>query len=173
MKIFDLKDNEIQVSPEILTISIFEDIWNSDKNKSKVNAYNDFKYIYHLCDFNSPYNNYSEEKRSQAIKEEVLGKKEYTPSEKVLKACIIYKELKETPIERLFTSVKNKIEEISAYLGNSELTDESVTPVLKIFDSMSKIVGQYKTLEAAVRSEKENTAVKIRGDKKVDSYFNE
>ena len=173
MKIFDLKDNEIQVSPEVLTIAIFEDIWNSDKNKNKSNAYNDFKYIYHLCDFNSPYNNYSEEKRAKAIKEEVLGKKDYEPSEKVLRGCEIYKELKETPIERLFISVKNKIEEISTYLGTSELTDDSVTPVLKIFDSMSKIVGQYKTLEAAVKSEKENTSVKIRGDKKVDSYFNE
>jgi hypothetical protein len=173
MKIFDLKDNEITISPEILTIGIFEDIWNSDKSKNKINAYNDFKYIYHLCDFNSPYNNYSEEKRTQAIKEEVLGKKDYEPSDKVIQACIIYKELKETPIERLFTSVKNKIEEISMYLSTNELTDDSVTPVLKIFDSMSKIVGQYKTLEVAVKSEKENTSVKIRGDKKVDAYFNE
>ena len=59
------------------------------------------------------------------------------------------------------------------YLSTNELTDDSVTPVLKIFDSMSKIVGQYKTLEVAVKYEKENTSVKIRGDKKVDAYFNE
>jgi hypothetical protein len=173
MKIFDLKDNEVVVSPEILTILVFEDIWNSDKSKNKKNAYNDFKYIYHLCDFNSPYNNYSEEKRIEAIKEEVLGEKTYLPSEKVQQACRVYKNLKETPIERLFTSVKDKIEEMSDYLKENELTDDSVTPVLKIFDSMSKIVGQYKTLETAVKSEKESTTVKIRGDKKVDSNFNE
>ena len=71
MKIFDLKDNEITISPEILTIECFETLWKSDKSKNKINAYNDFKYIYHLCDFNSPYNNYSQEKRIEAIKEEV------------------------------------------------------------------------------------------------------
>lgn len=173
MKIFDFKDNEVVVSPEILTILVFKDIWDSDKSKTKKNAYNDFKYIYHLCDFNSPYNNYSEERRVEAIKEEVIGEKTYTPDEKVKKGCLVYKELKQTPIERLFISVKDKIEEMSSYLKENELTDDSVTPVLKIFDSMSKIVGQYKTLETAVKSEKETTNVKIRGDKKVDSNFNE
>ena len=173
MKIFDFKDNEVVVSPEILTILVFKDIWDSDKSKTKKNAYNDFKYIYHLCDFNSPYNNYSEERRIEAIKEEVIGEKTYTPDEKVKKGCLVYKELKQTPIERLFISVKDKIEEMSSYLKENELTDDSVTPVLKIFDSMSKIVGQYKTLETAVKSEKETTNVKIRGDKKVDSNFNE
>lgn len=173
MKIFDLKDNEITVSPEILTINVFKDIWDSDKSKTKKEAFNDFKYIYHLCGFNSPYNNYSEQKRIEAIKEEVVGKKDYVPSEKVKRACIVYKDLKETPIERLFTSVKDKIEEMSSYLKENELTDDSITPVLKIFDSMSKIVGQYKTLETAVKSEKETNNTKIRGDKKVDGNFNE
>ena len=173
MKVFDFKDNEVVISPEILTIAVFNDIWDSDKSKNKKNAYNDFKYIYHLCDFNSPYNNYSEEKRIKAIKEEVVGQKDYVPSEKVKQACLVYKELKQTPIERLFISVKDKIEEMSTYLKDNELTDDSVTPVLKIFDSMSKIVGQYKTLETAVKSEKETLNVKIRGDKKVDSNFNE
>jgi hypothetical protein len=173
MKIFDFKDNEVVISPEILTIAVFNDIWDSDKSKNKKNAYNDFKFIYHLCDFNSPYNNYSEEKRIEAIKEEVIGEKTYTPSDKVKQGCKIYKELKETPIERLFISVKEKIEEMSDYLKDNELNDDSVTPVLKIFDSMSKIVGQYKTLETAVKSEKETTNVKIRGDKKVDGNFNE
>ena len=95
MKIFDLKDNEVTISPEILTISIFEEIWNSDRSKNKKNAYNDFKYIYHICDFNSPYNNYSDKKREEAVKEEVIGEKTYNPSEKVLQACTIYKNLKE------------------------------------------------------------------------------
>lgn len=173
MKIFDLKDNEIIVSPEILTIEIFHDIWTDDKSKTKNKALNDFKYIYHLCDFNSPYNNYSEEKRKESIKEEVLGNKGYIPSEKVEQGCKVYKALKETPIERLFYSVKDKIEEISYYLNNTELTDDTIAPVLKIFDSISKTVSQYKSLEDAVKSEKNTTGNKVRGDKQVNSSFNE
>ena len=173
MKVFDLKDNEIIISPEILTISAFDEIWSSDKSKNKNNAYNDFKYIYHLCDFNSPYNNYSEEKRIQAIKEEVLGQKDYNPSEKVKQACVIYKHLKESPIERLYNGVKDKIEDITKYLNENEFTDETSQTTLKVIDSVSKLVGQYKTLETAVKSEKESSTVKIRGDKKVDSNFNE
>jgi len=169
MKIFDLKDNEITISPEILTIECFETLWKSDKSKNKINAYNDFKYIYHLCDFNSPYNNYSQEKR---IKEEVVGNKEYEASEQVQQACKIYKGLKETPIERLFNSVKDKIEEMSDYLKENTLDGESVTPVLKIMDSISKVISQYKTLESAVKSEKETTAIKNRGDKIVNTSFN-
>lgn len=173
MKIFDIKDNEIIISPEILTIEIFNDIWKSDKSKNKTNAYTDFKYIYHVCDFNSPYSNYSDGKRIEAVKEEVIGNKEYTPSQQVTQACEVYRGLKEGPLDRLLTNVKNKIDEISDYLKDNELTDESVTPVLKIFDSMSKIVSQYKSLESAVKAEKENNAVKIRGDKQVNAQFNE
>lgn len=173
MKIFDLKDNEIVISPEILTVDIFHQIWTDDKSKNKNKALNDFKYIYHLCDFNSPYNNYSEEKRKESIKEEVLGDKTYIPSEKVQQGCEVYKALKETPIERLFYSVKDKVEEISNYLNETELTDTTITPVLKIFDSISKTVSQYKTLEDAVKSEKNATGNKIRGDKQVNSAFNE
>lgn len=173
MKVFDLKDDEVIISPEILTISVFNEIWNSDKSKNKKNAYNDFKYIYHLCDFNSPYNNYSEEKRIQAIKEEVLGQKDYNPSEKVKQASVVYKSLKESPIERLYNGVKNKIEDITKYLNENEFTDETSQTTLKVIDSVSKLVGQYKTLEAAVKADKETLNVKIRGDKKVDSNFNE
>jgi hypothetical protein len=36
----------------------------------------------------------NQEKRIEAIKEEVLGKKEYEPSEQVQQACKIYKSLK-------------------------------------------------------------------------------
>lgn len=173
MKVFDLKDNEVIISPEILTISVFNEIWNSDKSKNKKNAYNDFKYIYHLCDFNSPYNNYSEEKRIQAIKEEVLGQKDYNPSEKVKQASVVYKSLKESPIERLYNGIKDKIEDITKYLNENEFTDETSQTTLKVIDSVSKLVGQYKTLEAAVKADKETLNVKIRGDKKVDSNFNE
>lgn len=173
MKVFDLKDDEVIISPEILTISVFNEIWSSDKSKNKKNAYNDFKYIYHLCDFNSPYNNYSEEKRIQAIKEEVLGQKDYNPSEKVKQASVVYKSLKESPIERLYNGVKNKIEDITKYLNENEFTDETSQTTLKVIDSVSKLVGQYKTLEAAVKADKETLNVKIRGDKKVDSNFNE
>jgi len=173
MKVFDLKDNEVVISPEILTIEIFAEIWKEDKSKTKINAYTDFKFIYHLCDFNSPYNNYSEEKRTEAIKEEVLGKKDYEPSDKVKQACEIYKRLKQSPLEVLLNSVKNKIFEFSKYLDDNEVDAESTTASLKIIDSMSKVVSQYKSLESAVKAEKQDTAVKIRGDKQVNSEFNE
>jgi hypothetical protein len=173
MKVFDLKDNDLIVSPEILSISVFKDIWDSDKNKNKKDAYNNFKYIYHLCDFNSPYNNYSEEKRIEAIKEEVIGQKDYIPSEEVKQACVVYKNLKETPIERLFYGVKDKIEDITQYLKENDFTDDTSQTTLKVIDSVSKLVSQYKTLESAVKAEKETTNVKIRGDKKVDGNFNE
>jgi hypothetical protein len=173
MRIFDLKDNEITVSPEVLSILVFKDIWDSDKSKNKKNAYNDFKYIYHICDFNSPYNNYSEKKREEAVKEEIIGEKTYTPSEKVLQACRVYRNLKESPIERLFYAVKDKIEDITLYFKDNDFNDETSQTTLKVIDSVSKLVGQYKTLESAVKAEKETTNVKIRGDKKVDGNFNE
>lgn len=173
MKIFDLKDNEIIISPEILTIEVFSDIWKADKSKNKINAYNDFKYIYHTCDFNSPYANYSDSKRSEAVKEEVIGNKEYTPSTDVTTACRVYSALKESPIERLFNGVKEKIEDITAYLKNNDFNDETSQTTLKVMDSVSKLIGQYKTLESAVKAERETMAVKIRGDKQVNSQFNE
>ena len=59
------------------------------------------------------------------------------------------------------------------YLNNNEIDENTLPTVLKIIDSTSKIVGQYKTLEQAVKNEKETSSSRIKGDKKVDANFNE
>jgi|688.fasta_scaffold51388_3 hypothetical protein len=173
MKIFDLKDNQVIISPEVLSIKVFKDIWDGDKTKEKINAYNSFKYIYHICDFNSPYNNYSFEKRKKAVIEEVIGNNGFEENEIIKQACQVYSSLSVTPIERLFNEAKEKIHQMADYLNNNEIDENTLPTVLKIIDSTSKIVGQYKTLEQAVKNEKETSSSRIKGDKKVDANFNE
>ena len=83
MRIFQQKDNNIIVSPEVLTIPEFSAIWKADKTKDKVEAFKAFTYIYHTVDYNSPYSNYPKDKKDESIKQDMLGDPEYKVSDKV------------------------------------------------------------------------------------------
>ena len=54
MRIIDLIDSKIVISPEALCISPFSELWQSDKSKDKTLATNQIKYIWFYSDFNSP-----------------------------------------------------------------------------------------------------------------------
>ena len=174
MKIFDLKDDEIIISPEMLTIDVFNTIWIKDKTKNKINAFNDFKYIYHLCDYNSPYSNCANYERENKIKEEVLNDKKYTASAEVEKGVKVYKNLLESPLTRLLDATKRKIDDIVVLFNTTKPEDYKQAKEAKdIMSGLGLIASGLKTLETEVRKEKENMGAKYRGEKIVNAPFNE
>lgn len=173
MKIFNNINNVITVNPEVLTIPQFSIIWKADKSKDKSQAFKEFTYIYHMCDYNSPYSNFPDNKRKETVKLDCLGDKDYNPSKEVKQAIDKYKELQETPLQRLLQAVKNKVDDITDYFNTVDITDDNIRTVLDAFGKISTTVANFDKLQQAVEKEKDSTNDRVRGGREVNPDFNE
>ena len=174
MKIFDIEDNNVKVSPEILTIKAFKDVWDLDTSKNKENAYRDFTYIYHMCDFNSPYSLYPSTERDSSVKTEVLGDSKYKVKKEVTEAVIQYKKCIESPLTRLLDASKKRIDDIVYYFNNNDVEDISEAKIsADILKNIGATAASFKNLEEEVRKSRENSSAKNRGNVHVNSEFSE
>jgi len=162
---------QVTVKPETLSIKIFKDVWDKDKDKNKENAFIDFAYIYHSCDYNSPYSNYSELDRVNKIALEVLGNVKYKPSKEVILACEVYKELIDTPITKMYMVTKNKVNEIVDFIKDVVVDEDNIKSIQTMVKDFTTFASSYKELEALVRKEKEGIKNKIRGDKSENERY--
>lgn len=173
MKILDLKNNTVVVNPEVLTIPEFATIWKEDKSKDKELAFKHFTFIYHLCDFNSPYANQPRHKKEDLIKLDCLGDAKYVPANSVQLAIDKYRELQETPLQRLLKSARNKVDDIAQYLDDTDINDDNVKNILDAFGKISVTVSNFDKLQEAVNKEKEANNVHVRGNKEINNKYNE
>jgi len=173
MKVFQQKDNKVIVSPEILTIPEFAAIWKSDKTKDKVEAFKAFTYIYHSIDFNSPYSSYPRDKKEATIKQDMVGDANFKVSQLVIDGMNKYRELQETPLQRLLQAARNKIDDIANYLNDTSVDDESIKLILEVYKNISTAVGNFDKLQQAVEKETEKQTSRNRGDINVNSKYNE
>ena len=86
MKVFELKDNQIIIDPNFLTIPEFGAIWDKDKTKDKHTAVTHFTYIYHVCDHASPYSNYPIAKRMEAVQADLITDPKWKQSKEIREA---------------------------------------------------------------------------------------
>lgn len=173
MKVFQQKDNQVIVSPEVLTIPEFSTIWKADKTKDKVEAFKAFTFIYHYIDYNSPYSSYPRDKKEETIKKDMLGDSKFKITQPIQDALLKYKELQETPLQRLLQAARNKIDDIATYLNDTSVDDESIKLILEVYKNISLAVGNFDKLQQAVEKETEKQTSRNRGDINVNSKYNE
>lgn len=170
MKIFNFKNFQVIIDPEVLTVPEFFVIWDKDKSKDKTKAFKELAYVYHMSDFNSPYSNLSEEKKKQRVGNDIMKNQNYNPPDYVKNAITKYKELSITPKERLLLSAKRKIDQVAEYMDNSNVSDETLNNILKIFKDLQPIVANFDNLEEAVKKEKLNKTEKRRAGRKTSLF---
>jgi len=172
-KIFDLVNNNVVVNPEVLSVPQFSTILSKDKTKDKVNAFKAFTYIYHISDWNSPYANFPEKRKEETVKADCMGDSNYTPTQEVIDAIKKYKELQETPLQRLLQATKNKVDDIATYLESTSIDDDNIKTIMDAFGKISTTIANFDKLQQAVQKEKEQSNVHIRGNKDINTDFNE
>lgn len=166
MKVFDLKNNQLIIEPQVLTVPEFLCLWERDKTKHKEQAFKDFGYVYHMSDFNSPYSGYPEDKREEVIKQDIYKNPKFKPDKDLLKACYKYRDLTSTPKQRFVIAAKNKLDEITTFLIKTPVDLETMEIIQKIFKDLSPTIANFDKLEDAINKEAEKAGTKVRGDKK-------
>lgn len=173
---------------ELLLINEFNALLDSNRNKCKedpegiykLRAFKEFKYIYLMLDWQSPYSDFPERTRNkEALKQSELTDEEY--NDEVFKiACRKYKEIIESfRTYKLLQSVYSVVDKLIIYFTKlvdfSETNDETGQLLYKAKDVIAEIKGIGPLLDEIRESEnrlrkdieKQN---KIKGDY-VPGYF--
>jgi hypothetical protein len=103
----------------------------------------------------------------------MLGDAKFKVSQPISDALTKYKELQETPLQRLLQAARNKIDDIASYLENTSVDDESIKLILEVYKNISTAVGNFDKLQQAVEKETEKQTSRNRGDINVNSKYNE
>lgn len=182
MKIFilDEEDNLILNQPEVLLIKEFSDLWEPDRNKCKddktgkkrYRATNEFKFIYLVYDWQSPYKEYSEYERVVAAAADA-GLAEASLKDPLLKkACRKYIDLQDTRLLSLLRSAYGMTDKLKLFYDTVDLTERDGETgkyvvdhksALQALGSLGKAIQSIKDLEEDVKKDMEEKST-IKGD---------
>lgn len=159
MGLFNLRNNMVQIEPEILLIPEVKVLWDRDSSKDKIRAYKELSYIYFLYDFKSPYQNVDEQHRELEVKKDFLKDEKYPIDKDFQNAIDKYINLQITPSLRLLNAARGAQEKLTTFFKDKGTDDKNYTSNL---EKIGKIIESIDKLEERVKKEIK-TDEKIRG----------
>jgi len=163
MRIIDLVDEKLVISPEALCISPFSEIWANDKSKAKTVATDQIKYIWFFSDYNSPYYKHPEKDRHDILVNDVIKDKNFKITKEIKEGIQKYKELTTSPaveaVEAAFAFMR-KIQDYFKTVNLAEVNNPKA--VTDIFANMPKMVSALNEAKKNAYAE-ETSGVKVRG----------
>lgn len=169
MKIIDLIDSKIVISPEALCISPFSDIWLNDKTKDKTLATNQIKYIWFYSDFNSPYYVHPELDRHNMILSDIIKDKKFEITDIIKKGIDKYKELNNSPALQAVDAGYVLMDKIHTYFKDIDLSTVDAKKVMDMFINMPKAITALNEARRNVYSE-QTSGVRVRGNADVGMF---
>lgn len=181
MKLFIFENQKLELNKdEILLIREFAELWDPQRNKMPGDlrggerrlAFREFTYIYLMCDWESPYKNFSDnERHNEALYDSSLTEKQFEDA-KFQRAVKKYKDIQETHMARLLKSAYRAVDELRLFyeLVNLQERDDKGMPVhnaKQVLDSLGglgKVISSIEQLEEVVRKQKEASGKVLRGD---------
>jgi hypothetical protein len=150
---YDELAKEIKIDgPGLLFVTEFETLFNRDTTGSyKERAFKEFKYIFLMLDWRSPYADYNEHDRHNAAREDSrLTENEWQDLD-FRAACRKYKALQESALEwRLLQSAKKVVNEFIIYFNSVDPSERDLVtgkPIFKVKDVMAEVNGISDVLE--------------------------
>ncbi len=179
MKLLTYEDYEVKIAPEALSLSVFRDIWERDKNKDKRMARMEISYIYLMEDPRSDYLAITDLKQrsSEIIKDEGLPKG-WKPDEKIRAAQDFYKE--KLPVQAKWLASEqvyiNKLEELMLNINPGATNKEGrfINPLnqsTQLIETYNKAIKQYTETEKTIFADLQHEE-KIRGTQEKGMFEN-
>lgn len=183
MKLFKIKNWQVQVEEEVWTLQPFKVLLDRDKTKDKEIAMKEMAFIYHFSDVKSDYVYIGDkDDRESEIKKDIGLPKKWKADSKIKAAIDFYIERSVTPSERLYKAGVKSANDIATYLNNTGVllaerdekgkpvnTINSITGALKgIPDIMKNLSNSYK----ALIKEKEDLENKSKGSQQMGMFEN-
>lgn len=150
MSLFKFKADSIIVTKEISELKWFKKI-AGHKNSATY-----FAYIFHLCDYKSPYAIFSEEEKQKKLKDELLDGKE--PPKFVIEAIEAYKDLSKTDSIRLLEAARTGVRNLREYFETedpnySKDPGKAAKNLMSNLNNVGKILKSLEEWEEQVKKE--------------------
>ena len=179
MKLFTLKNWQLQVSEEAWGLLPFGNILKRDKSKEKELANKEMLFVYFYSDIRSKYIIMKHEDRVSEIKKDIGLPADWEVDEVIQNAIDFYTS-EESALERLYKQTLTAVQAIGDYLENSkELLAERdnhgkpVYDISKITTSVQKVPKLMKDVKDAYKEvvkEIEDTENKKKGSRTFNTF---
>ena len=180
--IFRVEDRVVKPNDEVLQVPPFNEIWERDKSPNKEVALQEFTYIEFMTSAlkTNPYRGYSEDRKSEVIKRDVVHIENWQPDILVLKGMDKIKEFQREGSESysLYLSAvvaKNKLQDFFNTFNMNKVNMKTGAPIYKPKDitaalqDLDKTIISLQSLERKVEEDLFETA-KIKGQKEVSIF---
>lgn len=171
-KIIDLKDGKVIIAPECLVIEPFKSVWEKDKSKDKLDAFNIIQYVWFYSAFKSPFFAHSNEDRHKLITESILKDPKFKVT-KELEACIeMFEKINTTVAMKLFRSAQESVVRMEKFFREVEYTEDNVAKIQKAIIDMPKMQeAVQKAFENCMKEQ--SSGDKVRGNATLGLFENQ
>lgn len=168
---FELNEkNQVMPTAEALLVPEFHAIWIADKERHKEQAMEEFKYLWFVASFKSPYKkNTSKEEIGQRVADEILLKPKYKPHKRVLDAIKAFEKQQYTKSLQLYDMADNVIDKAIEYYKSISVEDlaENFEKIVKTTQNIPTIVKQLEAARAAVEKDMTTDAKATKSGKQI------
>ena len=152
MALFRFERSKVIPTKELVEIKAFRKL-NEMEDSDRL-----LSYVYHRCDWDSPYATTAENTRVEQLKEDLLDGEE--PSELLLEACKKYIELQKTPSSELLDSAKIAARSLKNYFEEADPTtsDNPGREAKDLMANLTKVgdlLNKFEEWEAIVKKERD------------------
>lgn len=163
IKIIDLKDGKVIIAPECLVIEPFKSVWNKDKSKDKIDAYNTIQYVWFYSAFKSPFFAHSNEDRHKLIIENIIKDSKFKVNNELQECINMFEEIYTTVAMRLFRAAQESVVKMEAFFKGVSYNEDNVAKIQKAIIDMPKMQeALQKAFENCMKEQ--GTGNKVRGN---------
>lgn len=143
----------IVIEDELLLIPEFNKIYIEDSTPNKVKAFKIFEYIYFMCDYKSPYNNYGTEKETHIIRDFFRDESINLKTPDIEAAINKYNELKKIPEVHVLEASRELMFKVADYMKSVKLSSVNFLAATNALSNVSKTISSYSQVKESVEKE--------------------
>jgi Sec-independent protein translocase protein TatA len=151
-----ISSEEIEVPYHLTELQSFKKVLDSSNGKKYIS------YIYHVCDWESPYAMYPDEDKEAIVRQELDIK---SIPKYVKQAVDKYEELNTTASMELLKSAQNAVRQLKKYFNDIKITEEedkgkAAKDLMNNLKSVAAVIKSLKELEQLVKEDKERSTIR-------------
>lgn len=149
---FDIKGDKISLNVDDLAIPPFKEHYNNATDKQQ--ALKEIEYVIWRYRWNTPYEAYPENERTQRVAKDVFNDEKYTPSAEVQELAKRFNEFQETPGTRLLTASQTAAEGLISALNEYSRVAMDIDTAIKVTRILKDVGNIVKSLDIAMKQAK-------------------
>lgn len=149
---FDIKGDKISLNVDDLAIPPFRQHYNNATDRQQ--ALKEIEFVIWRYKWNTPYEAYPENERTQRVAKDVFNDEKYTPSAEVQELIKRFNEFQETPGTRLLSASQTAAEGLISALNEYSRVAMDIDTAIKVTRILKDVGNIVKSLDIAMKQAK-------------------